>query len=390
MDMQDVKNLTIREGSVKTVHDSDGRLLWSAVGYDAKYVGDTTQQEYSGKNLLPNGITSQSFHGVTIIKNADGSLTLNGLVETGEPNYSLTLGSFPAVSGVKYTISGVTGWNYNTLQLFGASSVAFPVGNRIQCYNGPQTVTAQGNENVDIKLFIYQGQNYENVVIYPMVEQSASATDYEPYVGGTPSPNPDYPQNIDVVTGTQTVTISDGQNSEAYTLTLGIIELCKIGTYQDYIYKNGSEWYVHKECEKVQIDGSVGNYNSTFNWYYAGIASLNVPTPLNNGNIISNYFTESTASYMQTHTQDNGICAISGETHIIFRNINYTSASTYQNWLGATQPLFYYVLATATNTKITDETLISQLEAIDEWMVRYGYTSVVSGNLPIIVDRTAL
>jgi hypothetical protein len=38
-------------------------------------------------------------------------------------------------------------------------------------------------------------------------EKGATATSYEPYVGGIPSPNPDYPQPVQTVTGTQTVEI---------------------------------------------------------------------------------------------------------------------------------------------------------------------------------------
>ena len=43
MEMQNVKNLTITEGNVKTIHDKNNQLIWGAVGYDTKYVGDTTQ-----------------------------------------------------------------------------------------------------------------------------------------------------------------------------------------------------------------------------------------------------------------------------------------------------------------------------------------------------------
>lgn len=32
------------------------------------------------------------------------------------------------------------------------------------------------------------------------------------------------------------------------------IELCKIGDYQDYIYKDGSDWKIHKAIDKAQID----------------------------------------------------------------------------------------------------------------------------------------
>ena len=52
MDMQNVSNLTIPEGQVRTIHSKDSRLIWGRVAYNTKYAGDTFQQTYSGKNLF--------------------------------------------------------------------------------------------------------------------------------------------------------------------------------------------------------------------------------------------------------------------------------------------------------------------------------------------------
>ena len=43
--------------------------------------------------------------------------------------------------------------------------------------------------------------------IKPMIEQSLTATEYEPYTGGQPSPNPQYPQTIHTVSGDNNVKI---------------------------------------------------------------------------------------------------------------------------------------------------------------------------------------
>lgn len=60
---------------------------------------------------------------------------------------------------------------------------------------------------------------------------------YEPYTGGQPAPSPSYPQEIRNVTGNVEVTISNENNTESKTLpvSLGNIELCKIGNYEDSI-----------------------------------------------------------------------------------------------------------------------------------------------------------
>lgn len=42
------------------------------------------------------------------------------------------------------------------------------------------------------------------------------------------------------------------------------------------------------------------------------------------------------------------------------------------------------------NTKITDNTLISQLNTVHQFLTRYGYNSIVSGNLPLIISKTNL
>ena len=62
----------------------------------------------------------------------------------------------------------------------------------------------------------------------------------------------------------------------------------------------------------------------------------------------------------------------------------------FKTWLDANELEVYYPLATPTDTKITDVTLIGQLNAVHEWLTRYGYNATVSGNLPIIIDRTNL
>lgn len=518
MDMQDVSNLAIPEGTVRTIHDKLNTQLWGKIAYSVKYKGDANQQTTTGKNLLPNEITSQTFHGVVITKNSDGSLTLNGVVESGETSYYLALGSFSAVSGVKYTISGVTGWNYNTLQLFGVSSVAFPAGNRIQCYNGPQTVTAQGDESVTVRLYIYAGQNYDNVVIYPMVEQSASASAYEPYTNGI-SPNPDYPQPVETVTGPQSVTVfgknlfkmkstadtvsqveftphSDGTfdvsgtasgNAEfksevmplsesgivggqtykisstapndtnnityyvhnctangawvktllnfsglssrtadepttdyvyftirvnngksvnfsnvktqvevgttastftayrapgTFAVNLGSVELCRIGTYQDYIYKSGGDWYVHKETLKyVYSDSSQTAY------FDSSIprVSFNEPTGIVSSNLsYCNQFT-----FGDSETTNNKFNF--GSTRVFMHsNEKMTSSSNWNSWMSQNPVVFYFPLTTPVNTQITDQTLISQLDSVHQFITRYGYNATVSGNLPLIIDKTNL
>lgn len=55
-------------------------------------------------------------------------------------------------------------------------------------------------------IFIKSGVTLNNAKFYPMLIEGNEKKAYEPYTGGIASPNPDYPQEINVLTGSQKVT----------------------------------------------------------------------------------------------------------------------------------------------------------------------------------------
>lgn len=133
-----------------------------------------------GVNILENTLRSGTIAGVTYTVNPDNSITLNG-TKTGASSVFVTVGYIDAKQGVAYTISGVNGFTVTTLQLFTDSNVAFAYGNRLQCYNGPVTRTAAGNQRCAVNLYLYPNQTYDNVTIYPQVVVGSTALPYEPY-----------------------------------------------------------------------------------------------------------------------------------------------------------------------------------------------------------------
>ena len=182
--------------------------------------------------------------------------------------------------------------------------------------------------------------------------------------------------------------VEQGSKSNAYT-PYGIdpIELCKIGNYQDYFYKSGSKWYLHKEIGKVILDGSeswsVAN-TGTSNFYYQ-VAGLTTPKS-QDIMPISDYFIGVAITNSNT---DVGAWIISSGT-IRLRTITEDTLANFKTWLSTNTPLLYYVLATSTDTEITDTTLISQLEAIYNAPL-YEETNITQTNndLPMILDITA-
>lgn len=183
---------------------------------------------------------------------------------------------------------------------------------------------------------------------------------WQPYVGGIASPNPDYPQDVEVATGTQTITVNDTD----YTLDLGDIELCEIGDYQDYIYHSGGTWYLHKATASKTLDiQNYGQYYAQSDWGYVskssqGISNVHgVPSAR-----LSNYFIS--RSYAELNNNHALAGLADSATDIVFRVPGLTSAAEYLNWAASNDIVFYYALATPTDEEITDAGLLAQLNTI--------------------------
>lgn len=150
-----------------------------------------------------------------------------------------------------------------------------------------------------------------------------------------------------------------------HTLNLGDMELCKIGTYQDYIYKEGNNWYKKTYIGKIILDGSEEwGYNTssqTQNGYYEfrtnSINSLNTQTFLCNKFIVSTSYSNSTEQ-IRYRTQDGNYYI-----NILGSRLSDTTVDDFKTWLSTNNVTVYYILPTAVNTQITDDTLLTQLEA---------------------------
>lgn len=332
---------------------------------DLKIKGDTFQQTYSGKNLWGGYTTyARTSSDVNFSTNSDGTITANGTASAG---------AFSATGQVAYQNGAYITLSAGTYYLSTKESV--PSGVTVQIVettnsatikDGLGSFTLSETTNIVVRLKVASGTSFlTTTTVYPMIELGAAPTAYEPYVGGTPAPNPDYPQPISVATGSQTVTLSDGVNSQSYIVDLGSVELAKIGTFQDYIYKSGGDWYVHKEIKEILCDGSENwtGENSNAIFTYAITDSVqpetNVISP-----ILSNYYTANTYSDCYNSRVDYGVSLKKSSQAIAVRNKDFTGSSSCKAWFASNNTTFYYALETPTDTKITDNTLIGELEAL--------------------------
>ena len=337
-----------------TTVTATGNPITISLGEDAGQItsfqldGDTFQQSYTGKNLfnkdnVVNGIPSRT----------DGSIiSTSSLGRTSD--------YIPVVSSTAYSHTGHSG---------GWAVIAWYKSDKsfIKRTDNVTTTTSPSEA-------AYARVSCAESDLGTCQFEIGQPTAYEPYVGGTPSPNPDYPQPIQTVTDEQTITI----NGTDYHLNLGNIELCKLGEYQDYIWKDGDDWKVHKATNRAELGDkdwvnfkNVVIYNSNASKDF-GIVNLGDPTLA----LVSNMFT---ASKNSSYTWR---CYYNGENnHLNLYGdsaFNHMSSSDAKQWLSSKNAELLCALATPTDTVITDQTLIAQLEAIRNASLQNGVNNITN------------
>lgn len=157
--------------------------------------GKSEQKQYSGKNLLNATLQTITQNGVTCTSNGDGTYTLNGPAPDANIYFQI-VAKFAVIGGKNYRLVGCpTGGNINSKY-----ALFYREDWRIDSGAGCTfTPTSDVESYVSIK--ISAGYACNNLVFKPMLVDadkypSVTYDDFEPYVGGIPSPNPDYPQEI--------------------------------------------------------------------------------------------------------------------------------------------------------------------------------------------------
>lgn len=173
-------------GNVIALTDASDRPFRGLTVY-----GKTTQKTYTGKNLLLNETGSETINGVTYTVNADGSVTVNG---------TATADSYHVISTTK-TVLKAGSYVLNGAVTNAFLRIGYGPDNTYIGYDTARstglTFTLSEETYVWVSIRVLSGVSVANKTVCPMI-RVASNTDgtYEPYVGGTPSPNPSYPQEL--------------------------------------------------------------------------------------------------------------------------------------------------------------------------------------------------
>lgn len=208
--------------------------------------GGSTQKTLTGKNLFDmdwsfSGDT-RTHNGITFAKSADGVIASGtATAQAFTPPYEildkLTVG--------KTYISSISCAN-----VFPAFKY---VENGTTLYATKLTITSSMT-SVSIYYYIKADVTVNNALILLQIEEGETATDYEPYCGGKPSPNPDYPQAITplVTAGTYKITTDYG----IYEVT--VPDLHGIGDVTDKVVFDAvsGKGYLLQKCGDISLTGN--------------------------------------------------------------------------------------------------------------------------------------
>lgn len=165
------------------------------------------------------------------------------------------------------------------------------------------------------------------------------------------------------------VQLEKGSTSTSWAEYFTPIELAKIGTYKDRIYKDDDKWYIEKQVGKVVLESSdVGIYGSYAHIDYASLTKPadsfmygNYDSPV--GKTISSCAIPSTLSgSFDQATYVGKLLSQPALNRFWIGFAKGTVLTDMKNTLDG--QTVYYALATPTSTEITDATLLEQLEHI--------------------------
>lgn len=309
----------------------------------------------TGKNLSPypyNSGDSREIKGITFTAASDGSVTINGTNDgTGNSAYyiynntssplQLEAGTYyfipPSNTNVDYVMyDGTTYLDFNSGNNY---SWTFPSAKSIRQF---YIQVPRGNTTV-----------FDNLKVYPMLTTLPNQTeaDYEPY------------------------------QSQSYTINLGSTELCKIGDYQDYIYKSGDDWYLHKDCGEITFDSSTDwAKHSTTQGNVFTLASTGLVGYAYNSGQIAPALMDTDRVIELGSMADNayGVFGITNAGHLrVFRG-DYDSSYTATVFKSEmTGHYVYGALAQPIDTQITDTILVAQLNALAEAKSYNDQTNII-------------
>lgn len=198
--------------------------------------------------------------------------------------------------------------------------------------NSPKTITSDENGEFYISLRFAGSQDdpntfdlfhaVQNGEYWIQVEEGATATDYEPYVGGTASPNPDYPQEIRNVEGRSCRNLFDFKK---YCIDTGASVLQEDGFY----LTNFNTLYRLYRTDESGIDL---NFKENTQYTINFIATAGGGTGTG-GKVIINYTDDTTSNVSISNSDNNTIRTLVSAANKTIKSISFTYSSHRNDYI---------------------------------------------------------
>ena len=225
--------------------------------------GDATQETYSGKNKLPVIAGTAEDYGITATIDEEGVLTINGTTTTAcyvritnGVAIDLNTASWRStafinnLNGTTFSIDYISGTAYNSstaFRMFGSDA------NHVRQWyplntDQTETFTSDTVPITCLAMFINANLSFLNSKFRFQLESGSTATSFEKFVGGIPSPNPQFPQEVRTVTGENTLKIVGKNLFDIKTLATGGVSVddgVPLDKHRRFTPTQAQGWFYH-------------------------------------------------------------------------------------------------------------------------------------------------
>ena len=345
----------------------------------------TDYEKYTGGIASPNPDYPQDIHTI----NGDNTIKVYGKNLFDKDNANIIDNKYLNASGVE------------------VNDNAFAISDYIQIQSN-QTYSLTPRINVGACLCYYDtNKNFISSVSLSNINNTFVTPANSCYI--KTSFKKDVANSIQIELGSQATTYEPYQ-SNSVLFTLGDKEICKIGNYEDKIFKaikgneiydslsseekntlNYGKWYLRKAIKKIIANGTE-TFNLSTDYINAGRFNIQNYTDCIYGNLnqpgsISSHF-KSVFATANGNIYNSGIAR-----EICMINTDFAgNLNGFKSWLETNQPIIYYILATPTN-ELFNDAIQEQLEDIYNNMLSYeGQTNIsqINNDLPFNINSSAL
>lgn len=360
------------KGETHLADSDNGKIM------DMMLYGKSEQKQYSGDNIyyMDYEDYSQTYNGARITSTKFG-YSVSGAI-SGAGGYTLTNRYITLAPGTYKMLLK----NISALKI-GLSKRDYSAIATIS--EGKTDTTFTLDEETEVCLTIRYSNTTSNETNEIMLTKNLEATSYEPYTGGIPSPNPDYPQEIkSVVNPTVKISNEDGTKSQTVALpyTLNAIPVSSGGN----VTINGQQYiadYVDVERGKLvrcvkklflkQYQWSKAINKGVLRFYASTIDAVGIDgnKVIKNTFSISSHFTFVTSTPDRIGTFITNADGTNANIGFAFSTDTTTSSDDFNNWILNNKP-FVFLPVLKEELPLTSE----QTQALKELATYYPVTNI--------------